>query len=214
MKRSYRNYHAQNNRNIIYKHIKLNLDKYIIVLTIFIIGICIGVSIINNLPDSQSKSIGEYIRNSIDSLKKGNKIQSSDIFKQSITKNVVIVLIIWLLGLTVFGNLLLYVIVLVLGISFGYTISSLMLCFTFIQGVLFFVSSMLLQNIITIPAIIFLIVQGLKIHIELVKEQCNIKHLMVKYSIYSLTTLLILFIATIIETYVSTNFINLISKYL
>ncbi len=214
MKRSYRKHYKLSSRNLVLKHLTSNISRYITILTIFIIGICIGVTLVNSLPDAQANNISEYINTSIESLKNDNKISKINVFKQSLIKNIIIVIIIWLLGLTFLGNILLYLIALVLGITFGYTISSLMLLFSFIQGILFFFSTMLLQNIITIPAIVFLIVQGLKFRTELISNNGNIKYVTIKYSVYCVIVMLLLLLASIIEAYVSTSLIYAISKYL
>ena len=214
MKRSYKKHYKLTNRNLILNHISSNMSRYIIVLTIFIVGICIGVMVVNSLPDAQANNISEYINTSIESLKNGNEISKSNLFKQSIIKNIIIVLVIWILGLTFFGNFILYMVTLVLGIAFGYTISSLMLLFSFIQGVLFFFSTMLLQNIISIPSIILLIVQGLKFRTELITNKSNIRYVTIKYSVHCVMVALLLLLASIIEAYVSTSLIYTISKYL
>lgn len=214
MKRSYKKHYKLTNRNLILNHITSNMSRYIIVLTIFIVGICIGVMVVNSLPDAQANNISEYINTSIEYLKNGNEISKNSVLKQSIIKSIITVVVIWLLGLTFFGNFLLYIVALFLGITFGYTISSLMLIFTFFQGILFFCSTMLLQNIITIPAIIFLIVQGLKFRTELVNKNSNIKYVTIKYSVYCAIVMLLLLFSATIEAYISTSLIYIVSKYL
>ena len=214
MNRSYKKHYKLTNRNLILNHITSNMSRYIIVLTIFIVGICIGVMVVNSLPDAQANNISEYINTSVEYLKNGNEISKNSVLKQSIIKSIITVVVIWLLGLTFFGNFLLYIVALVLGITFGYTISSLMLIFTFFKGILFFCSTMLLQNIITIPAIIFLIVQGLNFRTELVNKNSNIKYVTIKYSVYCAIVMLLLLLSATIEAYVSTSLIYVVSKYL
>lgn len=214
MNRSYKKHYKLTNRNLILNHITSNMSRYIIVLTIFIVGICIGVMVVNSLPDAQANNISEYINTSVEYLKNGNEISKNSVLKQSAIKSIITIVVIWLLGLTFFGNFLLYMVALVLGITFGYTISSLMLIFTFFKGILFFCSTMLLQNIITIPAIIFLIVQGLKFRTELVNKNSNIKYVTIKYSVYCAIVMLLLLFSATIEAYVSTSLIYIVSKYL
>ena len=90
-----------------------------------------------------------------------------------------------------------------------------MTSFTFIQGVLFFLTSMLLQNIINIPSIIFLIVQGIKSHKDLIQKQnTSIKYILARHSIYAISVMILLVIASLIEAYVSTNLVYTIVNYL
>lgn len=204
-----------NTRNIILAHIKANIDIYFTVLIIFIIGICVGVTIINNSQEVQIQSIREYVNNSIDIIKNGSRFSKAQILKQSIVKNIIIVLAIWIFGLTFFGKFFLYIITLILGITFGYTTSAFMTIFNFGQGILFFLATMLIQNIISIPALIFLIVQGIKCHNDFSsKKSNNIKYIMVKYSSYAILVTLLLIASSFIEAYTSGNLIYGIIKYL
>lgn len=215
MKKHAKYCYKSNTKNIILNHIKTNINIYITILTIFVIGICVGVTIINNLQEMQVQSISNYVSTSIDSIKQGNTISKTQILKQSIAKNIIIVLAIWILGLTFFGKFFLYVITLILGITFGYTVSSYMTIFNLGQGLLFFFATMLFQNIISIPAIIFLIVQGIKCHNDFSNKKINnIKYVLVKYSSYSILIALVLIASSFVETYTSGSLIYSIIKYL
>lgn len=202
-------------KQIIINHISENINIYFKVLIIFIIGICIGIAVINQLPETGLQDINEYIESSLITLKNGSEISKIQILKSSLFKDVVIVFIIWFFGLTLLGSFILYFITLIIGITFGYTIAAIMTSFTFIQGILFFLTAMMLQNIINIPSIIFLITQGIKLHrgFEL-KQNISLKYILTKYSAYCILILLIFIIASLIEVYVSGSLVYTITKYL
>lgn len=215
MRKQARNRYKTNARNIILQHIKSNITIYFTVLIIFIIGICVGVTIINSLQNTQTQNIDEYLNSSISLVRNGTRFSKTQMLKHSIVKNIIIIIVIWIFGLTFLGKFLLYVITLILGITFGYTISAIMTIFSFGQGILFFLGTMLLQNIISIPAIIFLIVQGIKCHNEFAdKRTNNLKYMVVKYSSYSILVILILIVSSIVEVYVSGNLLYGIIKYI
>lgn len=202
-------------RQIILTHISENINLYFKVLIILIMGICIGIAVVNQLPDLEKKNINEYIYNSIAVLKEGTEISKIQILKLSLFKNIVITLSIWFFGLSIFGNFILYFITLVIGIAFGYTLSSIMTCFTFIQGILFFFTGMLIHNTINIPSTIFLIVQGMKSHQSILnKQKTSIKHIFIKHSAYSILVMLLLIIASFVEVYISGNLVYSIVRYL
>ena len=202
-------------KQLIINHISENINIYFKVLIIFIIGICIGIVVVNQLSETGLQDINGYISNSINALKNNNEISKIQMLKSSLFKDIIIVSVIWILGLTFIGSFILYFLVLILGITFGYTLSAIMTSFTFIQGILFFFTSMFLQNLITIPAIIFLTVQGIKEHRSLFsKQNTNIKYIIVKHSSYCILILLVLTIASLIEVYVSGNLIYKVIKYL
>lgn len=203
-------------KQVVINHISENINIYFRVLIIFIIGICIGIAIVNQLPETGLQDINEYIETSINALKNdGNEISKFQILKSSLFKNIVVVFAIWFLGLTLLGSFILYFITLIIGITFGYTLAAIMTSFTFIQGVLFFLTAMLLQNVINIPSIIFLITQGIKLHKEFaIKQNTSLKYILAKYSAYSILVMILLIIASLIEVYVSGNLIYTIVKYL
>ena len=213
MRRQIKKRRKYNKSNIIVDYIKKDFNLYLFSFILFIIGICIGIFLVNSLSDIQSENIHAYISSSILRLKDNTEISNFEILKKSISKNLVIVLIIWILGLTFFGKFLLYIILLILGINFGYTISSIMNSLQFVQGVLFLFTSTFLQNIIFIPSIVFLCVQGIKIHNELSVSN-NVKQLTTRFTAFCIIVTFFLLISSIIETYISYAFLIKIKKYL
>ena len=215
MQRRGRSRYKSGIKQLVIHHISENINIYFKVLIIFTIGICIGIAVVNQLPETALQNINEYITNSINTLKNNNEISKGQMLKSSLFKNVVIVLIIWFFGLTLVGNFILYFITLIMGITFGYTLAAIMTSFTFMQGILFFFTSMLLQNIINIPSIIFLIVQGIKSHKDLIsKQNTSIKYIIAKHSAYSILVMILLVLASLIEVYVSGSLVYTIVKYL
>ena len=213
-KRIKRRYNSGIKQTII-NHISENINIYFKVLIIFIIGICIGITVVNQLSETGMQNINEYISNSITALKNGTEISRIQMLKTSLFKNIVIVLVIWFFGLTLLGSFILYLITLIIGITFGYTLAAIMTSFTFIQGILFFLTAMLLQNIINIPSIIFLIVQGIKSHKELnFKQNISLKYVLARNSAYAILVMILLIVASLIEVYVSGNLVYSIVKYL
>lgn len=210
-----KNYNNSEFKQLVVKHISENLNIYFKVFIIFIIGICIGISIVNQLPEIGKQSINDYISNSINTLKNNTEICKISILKSSLFKNIIIVLLIWFLGLTLISSFMLYFITLIIGITFGYTIAAIMTSLTFVQGILFLLTGMLLQNIINIPSIIFLIVHGIKSHKDLLtKQKSTLKYIVAKHSACSIIVIISLCFASLVEVYISGNLIYSIVKYL
>lgn len=210
-----RNHHNSSLKHKIIKHINENINIYFKIILLFIIGICLGITVVNQLPEIELQNINIYINNSISLLKSDAEISKIQMLKSSLYKNILIVLVVWIFGPTFFGNIILYFIILIIGVTFGYTIAAIMTIFTFIQGILFFFSSMFLQNIINIPAIFFLIVQGIKSRKHLLsKQNIGSKYIIIKHSAYSVIVAIILTVASLIEVYISGNLIYSVVKYL
>lgn len=215
MQRNFRRHYKSGIREKILDHMVKNINIYFKILIVFIIGICIGIFTVNRLPEAGKQTISNYINSSISQLKSGVEIQRWQLLKSSLLKNIIIVSGICFFSLTVFGNLILYFIVFIIGITFGYAVSALMTTFTILQGLLFFATSMLLQNLIFIPSVFFLITQGIKINKELVSNQSkNLKFTLIGNSIYTIIVMILLVIASFVEVYVSGKFVYGIVKYL
>lgn len=215
MQRNFRRHYKSGIREKILDHIVKNINIYFKILIVFIIGICIGIFTVNRLPEEGKQTISNYINSSISQLKSGVEIQKWQLLKSSLFKNIIIVSAIWFFSLTMFGKLILYFIVFIIGITFGYAVSALMTTFTILQGLLFFATSMLLQNLIFIPSVFFLITQGIKINKELVSNQSkNLKFTLIGNGIYTIIVMILLVIASFVEVYVSGKFVYGIVKYL
>ena len=192
--------------NFVLEHIKANVNIYLIISIIFVLGIIIGVLLFNNLPKSELDNSNAFISNSISLIKEHATISKLEALKNSMINNIFIVFVIWIFGISLLGKHLLRLFIIVLGICFGLTLSSITYCFSFTQAILFIISTMLLQNIIKIPALAFLCSQGSKIDKEL-KLYHNTIAIIAKYSIICLIVLTILLICSFIEIYVSEFFL-------
>lgn len=110
--------------NVILSHIRNNAREYIIASILFFIGILLGIVFVNNLNEAQTNDITTYITNTITVLKEDNSLNQFQMLKENIKQDIFIVVLLWILGSTVIGLLLVYLIVCFKGFSLGYTISS------------------------------------------------------------------------------------------
>ena len=112
-------------KKIILQHINLNLKDYLVLSIIFIIGVMLGVVIINNSNEQSKSEISGYINGFIETIKDEQyEVDKSKLTKISIIENLKLVGIIWLAGSTIIGIPLIYVITSYKGFCIGYTISA------------------------------------------------------------------------------------------
>ena len=140
--------------NTIYQHITNNSKEYILLTLIFLIGIFLGVMFINNSQETQRGEITSYLNNFIDKLKNTENLESAEILKTTIVENVFLAITLWFFGTTVIGIPIVFGIILYRGFCLGYSIASIILTIGIGKGIIFVLISLLLQNIIFIPAII------------------------------------------------------------
>lgn len=203
-------------KEIIINNILKNKRKYILLLLIFIIGIVLGVFFINNSDENQKKEINEYITNFVTTLKENNSIDKKELVKASLKGNIVMGIALWFIGSTVIGLPLIYFFVLYKGLCIGYTMSSAILTLSTGKGILFCISSILLHNIIMIPAILMIAVSGTNLCQAIIKNRTkeNIKLEIIKHSIISFIGIIFFMLSSLVEVYISTNFFMLVVKYI
>ena len=200
---------------IIKQHIINNKKEYVIVFLIFIIGIFAGVFFINNLQEEPKTEVTNYLNQFIEKLKVTDNIDNGELFRTSVIQNILLGIIMWFFGTTVIGIPIVFGLVMYRGFCLGYTIS---LCITIMglsKGICFVLVTLLLQNIIFIPAILALAVSGFKLYKSIVKDKRkeNIKLEILRHTVFSFVMLILLAIASVIEIFVSTNILKLLIKY-
>ena len=203
-------------KNIIISHVQHNLKEYIIIGIIFIIGILLGIVFVNNLNEVQTEEIDLYITSSITALKENKDISELQTLQDSIKNNIIVATLLWLMGSTVIGLLLVYLIVCFKGFCFGYTISALIYVLGTGKGIIFFMSTMFLKNIIAIPCTIALAVSGMRLYKSIMQDRRkeNIKLEVLRHTIFSAFILLLLIASSFIEVYTSQALLNYCIKYL
>lgn len=200
---------------LIKEHISNNAKEYLIVALMFIIGIFAGVFFVNNIQEEQKTEITQYLNNFIQQFKNTQNLDTINLLKTSITQNVVLAILIWFFGTTVIGIPVVFGIVIYRGFCLGYTVSVTITVLGLSKGLTFSLVSMLLQNIIMIPAILALAVSGFKLYKSIVKDKRkeNIKLEILRHTIFSLLMLAVLVISSVIEVFISTNILSYIIKY-
>ena len=112
-------------KKVLIEHINANLKDYLILSIVFIIGVMIGVILINNSSEQSKTELSGYINGFIDTIK--NEKYEVDRFKLtqiSIIENIKIIAVIWFAGSTIIGIPLIYIITAYKGFCIGYTISA------------------------------------------------------------------------------------------
>lgn len=190
---------------IIENHIRNNLKEYTIVLLIFILGLLLGIAIVNNSSEEQKAQVENYMNEFTDNIK-GNNIDYNRLLISSIKSNFRLVIAILFFSISLIGIPIVYGILGYQGFKLGYTLSSMIIAFGSLKGSLISISLLLLTKIITIPAIIFLTVEGIKLCKNIViHESKNIKYELFRFIIISIFILIILAISSLIETYICSN---------
>lgn len=201
---------------IVENHIKENIKEYTILLLIFIIGLIIGTITLNNSGETQSSEISEYLNSFTAKVQEGSKIDYSYMIVSIMKKNISIVVIMTLLGVSIIGMPALYLFIGYKGFCVGYTISSAIAVLGTFKGLLLTLSLMFLSKIIELPALFLIAVSSLKMLKSIIKDKRkeNIKYEGIRFIMQILISLILLTFSALIETYLSSNLFINIAKFL
>ena len=197
-------------------HIINNKKEYILVTLIFLVGIFLGVMFINNMQEEQMTEITSYLNNFTEKLKNTEKLETMTILKTTTLQNITLALTLWFFGTTVIGIPIVFGIILYRGFCLGYSIAAIITIMGVGKGIIFVLITLLLQNILFIPAIIAIGVSGFKLYKSIVKDRNkeNIKVEILRHTIFSALMLIALCISAIIEILISTNILKKFVKSL
>lgn len=188
--------------------------NYVIILSIFLIGIIIGMAFINHTSDNEILSINSYVENLINNIKLNNNIDRGYCLVQSLKQNLKLVLMIWIFGSTIIGSFFSVFIIFYKGFSVGYTISAIIASLGIKGGSIFVFSGLLAQNIILLPAIFVLTESGFKVYHRIMKNSVDIKSELIRHLIIMLIVSLITVLSSIVEAYISTNLLIFFKNFI
>ena len=199
--------------NIIKEEIISNYKSYILVIILFSVGLFLGVLFINQTENQEN--VIKYINTYIDEIKMLKSNNTIGQLKSDIKSNIFLVFILWFAGTTIVGIPIVFGIIIARGFCLGYTISACVITLGKTKGLIFVLLTIFLQNLILIPALIFLGVSSIKLYKSIVKDRRkeNIKISILKHSIVSTFILIILIISSLIKIEISYRLISLFAKY-
>lgn len=206
----------RNIKRVIEEHITRNVKTYFILIIIFLLGLIIGLIVVNNSSAEQETEITNYINNFVTELKNGSKLDYFKLLKSSFDNNLFLVIILWFMSSTVIGIPIVYGMIGYKGFCMGYTISSVVLTLGTGKGIAFVLSSMLIHNIILIPCMLAVAVSGINLYKSIIKDRRkeNIKIEIIRHTVFCLILLAIMAVGSLVETYVSSNLLISIVNYL
>ncbi len=146
-------------KKVLLDYIIRNKKNFIIIITVFFIGIIGGVIFINNVNETQKLEISNYIGELVNNIKNSQNVDRLELLIISIKQNILFILLVWFLGCTIIGGMFIYIAIIYKGFAIGYTISALVTVLGVKQGSIIVLASLVLQNIIFLPAL-FLIAEN------------------------------------------------------
>lgn len=202
-------------KTTIINFLKNNSKEYLLVIIIFIIGMFIGVMLVNNTSAENQQIIENYILNFIEKFKLIANLDKLNLLTISIKDNIILAIALWIAGTTIIGMPIVFGIILFRGFCFGYTVAAVTFTLGLGKGIFFCILSLFLQNIFFILAILTIGVSSIKLYKSIIADRRkeNIKIEIVRHTVISLLMLVVLIFSSFIENRISVNLLKFGIKY-
>lgn len=199
------------NRSIFTKK-KLN----IFVISILILGVIFGAIFLNVININDQKLVIDKIKTFIDSIN-NNTFNSIIAFKNSISINLIYIIIIWLLGMTLIGIPINIFLLFIKSFILGFSISSFIITYSY-KGLVLSAIYLLLGEIINILVIIILTIFSILFSIKLFKvifkknNNNEILKFIKSYGMIFLIGIVLSFLSSLCEAFIVPAIIKLMIK--
>lgn len=202
-------------KTTIINFLKNNSKEYLLVIIIFIIGMFIGVMLVNNTSVENKQIIENYILNFIEKFKSIANLDKLNLLTTSIKDNIILAIALWIAGTTIIGMPIVFGIILFRGFCFGYTVAAVTFTLGLGKGIFFCILSLFLQNIFFILAILTIGVSSIKLYKSIIADRRkeNIKIEIVRHTVISLLMLVVLIFSSFVENKISVNLLKFGIKY-
>lgn len=188
---------------------------FFIVLMMFCLGISFGLYTVKYMGDSDKSDLMNYFISFTNAI--GNEpINYGNLLFEVIKKNILLIVPVFILGLTFFGAPIILILDLLKGFTLGYTFSFMITTYEG-KGIGLALISIIPQNLIYIPCFIALSVISLSMSTEIFKgkffKHGKSKNFLFDGVLNKLIIIIILFvIGILVETYISPSLIKFVAK--
>ncbi len=201
-------------RGVLSAHISNNINTYFFLLLMFVAGVSAGAFTVNGLSTVQKSELTNYFQGFLE-LFKHQRVDSNEIMRISIIENIRIVGVLWLLGVSIIGIPFIYFLIGVRGFITGFTSGFIIYILGF-KGLIFTMLTILPKEMIIVPSIIALGVNGINFSVNIIKNKSikhmtkeNLKTSFLAYCFVTLLFLSVIFVGILVETYVTPVFMRM-----
>lgn len=198
-------------------YIKNNWLTYTIILVFFLGGVIYGSLGVRAMNSSQANELGQGFAVFLNGINKAS-ISNWSLAREVITQNLLIILSVYLLGLTIIGVPVIMVIIFTRGFRVGFTIGFL-IHLKAAKGVMFTLASVIPHNLIYIPVYIIAAATSTVFSMSLIRghfanRTLSLSRSFVRYSL--LMTILAIFVVAggLMESYITPQLLKTAAGYL
>lgn len=203
-------------RGIIGSHIAKNQNAYFFLLLAFILGVSAGAFTVNGLSATQRDELSNYFQGFLQLLN-NQSMDSSELLSVSLLENLKLVSVMWVLGVTIIGIPFIFILMGVKGFITGFS-SGFIINAIGMKGILFTLFVLMPKEIIIVPCLIALGVNGINFSLRIIKNRSSrtalkdgLKTNLVSYCFVTLFFTCFIFAGVLMEVYVTPVFIKMLA---
>ena len=203
-------------RSVIGEHILKNHNAYLFLLMAFVLGVSAGAFTVNGLSTMQRDELSNYFQGFLQLLNNQN-LESSELFSTALVENLKLVGILWILGVTIIGIPFIFIIMGVKGFITGFS-SGFIINVLGLKGVLFTIFALLPKEIIIVPCLIAIGVNGINFSLHIAKNRSandnlknNLKASFISYCFVTAFFSSIILAGIILDAYITPVLVRIIA---
>jgi stage II sporulation protein M len=195
-------------KSVIAVHMREHASVYLFVIVLFLMGVIFGAIVVNSLNFGQKQDLYYYLTQFFGQVSKGNVAGVHDMFQQSYFHNLKYIAFMWVLGISVIGLPIIFILLFLKGIVVGFTVGFLVNQMGW-QGFLLSFVSVMPQNLIIIPAFLVMGVVSISFSLQMVRNQFMkrghepIFPMIMRYTMVMILISISLLVSSSLEAYVS-----------
>lgn len=201
---------------VIGSHIMKNQSSYFFLLLAFVLGISAGAFTVNGLSTVQRDELSNYFQGFLQLLN-NQSFDGSELLPVTLLENLKLVAVMWVLGVSIIGIPFIYMLIAVRGFITGFS-SGFIINAIGMKGVLFTLFALLPKEVIVVPCLIALGVNGINFSLKIIRNRSSkaalkdsLKTNLLSYCFVTLFFSCFIFAGILLEAYITPVFIRMIA---
>lgn len=189
-------------------HIQENSSLYIFNAVLLLMGVIFGAILVNSLQLNQKQDLSFYLQRFFGQVSKGEFAIAGEMFRESYLSQLKYIGFIWILGISIIGLPLIFILLFAKGVVVGFTVGFLVSQHGW-NGLLLAFVSVLPQNLIIIPVFLVMTTIAASFSLRMIRHQFIRKitepllPLLIRYTCFFLVIGAVLALASSVEAYAS-----------
>ncbi|PTM58593.1 stage II sporulation protein M [Desmospora activa] len=192
---------------VLQSHVQNQMSLYLFVVVLFMMGVIFGAVIVNTLSPVQKENLLTYLGHFFRGMAQDSIAEPRVAFQHTLGDHLKTVGLMWILGVSVIGMPLIYVLIFIKGLVIGFTVGFLVNQLSW-QGLWFAFLAVVPHNLLVVPALMIVAVGGTAFSMLLARNRLILRRgtiypQFLSYSIMVTAMVGVLVLASFFEAYVS-----------